>query len=39
MSSEIINLMKRAGFTNAEKMKEGKMLFGLLRTAYYRGTV
>jgi|SRR4029453_4577836 ubiquinone/menaquinone biosynthesis C-methylase UbiE len=34
----IVELMGRAGFTNAAKLKEGKMLFGLLRTAYYRAT-
>ena len=32
----ILHLMKRAGFTNAEKVKEGSMLFGLLPTAYYK---
>jgi hypothetical protein len=31
--------MERAGFTNAEKVKDDQMLFGLLRTAYYRAIV
>lgn len=37
--ARILELMGRAGFKNAEKVKEGKMLFGLLRTTYYRATV
>ena len=32
----ILQQMKRAGFTNAEKVKDGSMLFGLLPTAYYQ---
>ena len=32
----ILQLMRRAGFTNAEKVTDGSMLFGLLPTAYYR---
>ena len=32
----ILQQMKRAGFANAEKVKDGSMLFGLLPTAYYR---
>lgn len=32
----ILQLMRRAGFTNAEKVKDGSMLFGLLPTAYYQ---
>ena len=32
----ILELMTRAGLTNATKVKEGSMLFGLLRTAYYQ---
>jgi cyclopropane fatty-acyl-phospholipid synthase-like methyltransferase len=35
----ILELMKRAGFTNAEKVKDGHLLFGLLRTTYYRATL
>lgn len=34
----ILELMKRAGLTNAAKVTEGSMLFGLLRTASYRAT-
>jgi ubiquinone/menaquinone biosynthesis C-methylase UbiE len=34
----LLQLMSSAGFRNAEKVKEGKMLLGLLRTAYYRAT-
>ena len=37
--ARILELIRRAGFTNAEKVKEGKMLFGLLRTAYYRAAL
>ena len=32
----ILQQMNRAGFANAEKVREGSMLFGLLPTAYYR---
>ena len=32
----ILQLMRRAGFTNAEKVKDAKMFFGLLPTAYYQ---
>ena len=32
----ILQLMRRAGFANAQKVKDGSMLFGLLRTAYYK---
>ncbi|HJP90781.1 MAG TPA: class I SAM-dependent methyltransferase [Pyrinomonadaceae bacterium] len=35
-STRIIQLMRSAGFKHAEKLKDGSMLFGLLRTAYYR---
>ena len=34
----IRQLMSRAGFTNAEKVRAGSMFFGVLRTAYYRAT-
>jgi len=37
--TRILELMRRAGFTKVEKLKDGRMLFGLLRTAYYRATV
>jgi ubiquinone/menaquinone biosynthesis C-methylase UbiE len=32
----ILQLMKRAGFMNAEKVQDGSMLFGLMPTAYYQ---
>ena len=32
----ILQLMQRAGFMNAEKVKDGSMLFGLMPTAYYK---
>ena len=35
----LLQLMNHAGFTNAEKVKGDSMLFGLLRTAYYKATV
>jgi ubiquinone/menaquinone biosynthesis C-methylase UbiE len=35
----ILELMNRAGFTNAAKVKEGSMLFGLLHTAYYEASL
>lgn len=35
----ILNQMKRAGFDNAEKVKDGSMLFGLMPTAYYRAGI
>ena len=35
----ILQEMTRAGFTNAERLKESSMFFGLLRTAYYRAKV
>ena len=37
--ARILGLMRAAGFANAQKVKDGRMLFGLLRTAYYRATV
>lgn len=37
--ARVFELIREAGFKNAEKVKEGKMLFGLLRTAYYRATL
>ena len=37
--ARILELMRSAGFKNVEKVKGGKMLFDLLRTAYYRGSV
>ena len=35
----IIEQMRRVGFTNAEKIKAGKMLFGLLHPAFYRAGI
>lgn len=32
----ILEVMRRAGFTNAAKVKDGSMLFGLMPTAYYQ---
>ena len=37
--ASILALMTGAGFVDAHKVKDGRMLFGLLRTAYYRATV
>src|SRR5215510_4873580 len=34
----IFELMSSVGLTNAAKVKEGSMLFGLLRTAFYQAT-
>jgi ubiquinone/menaquinone biosynthesis C-methylase UbiE len=34
----ILGLMGHIGFTNRMKVKEGKLLFGLLRTAYYHAS-
>jgi ubiquinone/menaquinone biosynthesis C-methylase UbiE len=38
-NERILELIKRAGFTNVTKTKEGSMLFGLMRTSYFRATV
>jgi ubiquinone/menaquinone biosynthesis C-methylase UbiE len=35
----ILQQMKRAGFANAEKVKDAQMLFGLLPTAYYEARI
>ena len=35
----ILGLMRLAGFRNAQKVKDGKMFFGLIRTSYYRAAV
>ena len=37
--AHIIDLMSRVGLTNAAKVNEGSMLFGLLRTAYYQAGI
>ena len=34
--TQIVGLMKRTGFSGAQKVADGRMLFGLLRTAYFR---
>ena len=34
----ILRLISRAGFTNVTKVKEGTMLFGLMRTSYFRAS-
>jgi ubiquinone/menaquinone biosynthesis C-methylase UbiE len=35
----LLQLINRAGFTNVTKVKEGSMLFGLMRTSYFQATV
>jgi len=35
-NERILQLVRRAGFTNVTKVKEGSMLFGLMRTSYFR---
>ena len=35
----IVELMQRAGFASAEKVKDSQMVLGLLQTAYYRASV
>lgn len=37
--ARLLQLMNTAGFANAEKVKGDSMLFGLLKTAYYRASV
>lgn len=37
-NATILELMRRVGLTNAAKLKDGSMLFGLLRTAYYQAS-
>jgi ubiquinone/menaquinone biosynthesis C-methylase UbiE len=36
--ASILELMSHVGLTNATKVKDGSMLFGLLRTAYYQAS-
>ena len=36
--ASILELMSHVGLTNAAKVKEGSMLFGLLRTAYFQAS-
>jgi len=38
-NQRILGLISRAGFSNVTKVKEGSMLFGLMRTSYFRATV
>jgi len=38
-NERILQLITRAGFTNVMKVKERSMLFGLMRTSYFRATV
>ena len=38
IEERILELMTRAGFVKPAKVKDGRMFFGLLRTAYYAGT-
>jgi ubiquinone/menaquinone biosynthesis C-methylase UbiE len=38
-NEQILAELSRAGFTNATRVKQDRMFFGLLRTAYYRATV
>lgn len=33
---QVMRLLRRAGFTNTEKLKQDRMLFGLLKIDYYR---
>ena len=38
-NERILQLISRAGFTNVTKVKEGSMLFGLMRTSYFRAVL
>jgi ubiquinone/menaquinone biosynthesis C-methylase UbiE len=38
-NARLLHLMRLAGFSGEEKVKDGRMFFGLLRTTYYRATV
>lgn len=38
-NERLLQLLQRAGFTNVTKVKDGSMLFGLMRTSYFRATV
>jgi ubiquinone/menaquinone biosynthesis C-methylase UbiE len=37
-NEHILRLMSRAGFSNVTKVSEGSMLFGLMRTSYFRAS-
>ena len=38
-NERLLQLLSRAGFTSVTKVKDGAMLFGLMRTSYFRATV
>ena len=38
-NERLLQLISRAGFTTVTKVKEGSMLFDLMRTSYFRATV
>ena len=38
-NERLLQLLSRAGFTNVTKVKEGSMLFGSMRTSYFRASV
>lgn len=38
-NERILTLVSRAGFTNVAKVKDGTMLFGLMRMSYFRATL
>jgi ubiquinone/menaquinone biosynthesis C-methylase UbiE len=38
-NERLLQLISRAGFTNATIVKEGRMLFGLMRMSYFRASV
>ena len=37
--SQLLQLMRRAGFSSEAKVKSGSMLFGLMQTTFYKATV
>ena len=39
LDERLLRLMNRAGFVNATKVKDGSMLFGLMRMSYFRAAV
>ncbi len=38
-NERLLQLLSRAGFTSVTKVKDGTMLFGLMRTSFFRATV
>ena len=38
-NARLLELIKRAGFANVTKVQEGSMLFGLMKTSYFRATL